>query len=95
VTAAAKANYLDPSSVSQAVRYGYRIIGMRWEYANGPKPGYKPGYVKNRRVQREDGTVYENVQAASKATGIKTSTLYCAITKFAKAGGYYWRYLND
>lgn len=95
VTAAAQANYLDPSSISQGVRYGYRIGGRRWEYANGQQPGYKPGYHRNRRVERCDGRVFSSVKVAASEMGVTTATLYSALTKFRPARGYYWRYLDD
>jgi hypothetical protein len=67
-----------------------------WRYADGTvPPTAKPRrYRRLRRVEREDGVVFDSAKAAARSVGVHVQTIYSAVSKHQTAGGYYWRYVQ-
>ena len=93
---AGRAVFVTANTISHALRNGHRAAGYVWKYADGRetpplrKSSRKPR--RNRTVVREDGVSYQSAKVAAKANNLAVATIYCALTKYQRAGGYWWRY---
>ena len=101
---AAAAASVSGGNICCAIRSGGRACGFHWAFADDQDIAeklarYFGGDHAHRRGGKviciETGEEYESVAAAVTETSVPLNTIYSAIRRGCRAGGYHWAYADD